>query len=57
MSSSLMVQRKLKLKVFSISRTLNLFYIDVRERLKDEQNGNYVVVTAINPTPLGEGKS
>lgn len=31
--------------------------LDVRERLKDQKDGNYVVVTAINPTPLGEGKS
>mmetsp|Transcript_12954 Transcript_12954/g.12941 ORF Transcript_12954/g.12941 Transcript_12954/m.12941 type:complete len:341 (+) Transcript_12954:6-1028(+) len=30
---------------------------DVRERLQDQKDGNYVVVTAINPTPLGEGKS
>ena len=29
----------------------------VRDRLKDSPNGNYVVVTGINPTPLGEGKS
>lgn len=29
----------------------------VCERLKDSPNGNYVVVTGINPTPLGEGKS
>jgi formyltetrahydrofolate synthetase len=27
------------------------------ERLKDRPDGNYVVVTAVNPTPLGEGKS
>lgn len=31
--------------------------LDVRERLKDAPNGNYVVVTGITPTPLGEGKS
>ena len=31
--------------------------LGVRERLKDSPNGNYVVVTGINPTPLGEGKS
>jgi formyltetrahydrofolate synthetase len=31
--------------------------LDVRERLKDTPNGYYVVVTGINPTPLGEGKS
>lgn len=29
----------------------------VRDRRSDEPNGNYVVVTGINPTPLGEGKS
>ncbi len=28
-----------------------------RENRKDIQDGNYVVVTGINPTPLGEGKS
>ena len=27
------------------------------ERLKQVANGNYIVVTGINPTPLGEGKS
>jgi formyltetrahydrofolate synthetase len=31
--------------------------LSVRDRLKEEKNGNYVVVTGINPTPLGEGKS
>jgi len=29
----------------------------IRDRLNKCQNGNYVVVTGINPTPLGEGKS
>ena len=28
-----------------------------RDRRKDQPDGNYVVVTGINPTPLGEGKS
>ena len=28
-----------------------------RDRRKDSPDGNYVVVTGINPTPLGEGKS
>ena len=27
------------------------------QRLKQVANGNYIVVTGINPTPLGEGKS
>ncbi|HUN23139.1 MAG TPA: formate--tetrahydrofolate ligase [Anaerolineales bacterium] len=31
--------------------------LDVRDRLKDQPNGKYIVVTAINPTPLGEGKT
>lgn len=32
-------------------------YMPVLERLKDRPNGKYVDVTAITPTPLGEGKS
>jgi formyltetrahydrofolate synthetase len=31
--------------------------LDVRERLKDRPNGKYIAVTAITPTPLGEGKT
>lgn len=31
--------------------------LGVCDRLADSPNGNYVVVTGINPTPLGEGKS
>src|SRR5512143_2002739 len=32
-------------------------HLDVRDRLKKRKNGKYVDVTAITPTPLGEGKS
>src|SRR5579862_7171755 len=32
-------------------------HLSVRERLKDVKNGKYIVVTAITPTPLGEGKT
>jgi formyltetrahydrofolate synthetase len=32
-------------------------HLSVRERLKDVPNGRYIVVTAITPTPLGEGKT
>src|SRR4051794_994908 len=32
-------------------------HLSVRERLKNVPNGKYVVVTAITPTPLGEGKT
>jgi formyltetrahydrofolate synthetase len=31
--------------------------LEIRERLKEVANGKYVVVTAITPTPLGEGKT
>ncbi|KAJ4459063.1 formate-tetrahydrofolate ligase [Paratrimastix pyriformis] len=31
--------------------------LDVLKRLADRPNGNYVDVTAISPTPLGEGKT
>lgn len=30
---------------------------DVMRRLKDKKDGKLVLVTAINPTPLGEGKT
>lgn len=34
-------------------------HVDVARKLdlQDQQDGNYIVVTGINPTPLGEGKS
>lgn len=31
--------------------------LKIKERLKDKKNGKLVLVTAINPTPLGEGKT
>src|SRR5579863_3078483 len=32
-------------------------HLEIRDRLKDVPNGKYIVVTAITPTPLGEGKT
>jgi formate--tetrahydrofolate ligase len=32
-------------------------HLDILERLKDRPNGRYIDVTAITPTPLGEGKT
>jgi methylenetetrahydrofolate dehydrogenase (NADP+)/methenyltetrahydrofolate cyclohydrolase/formyltetrahydrofolate synthetase len=32
-------------------------HLDVRERLKNRPQGKYIDVTAITPTPLGEGKT
>ncbi len=34
-----------------------LDYINILKRLKDTKNGKYIEVTAITPTPLGEGKT
>ena len=34
-----------------------LDYMSILNRLKDRPDGKYVEVTAITPTPLGEGKS
>ena len=31
--------------------------LDVNKRLESEKNGKYILVTAITPTPLGEGKT
>src|SRR2546426_5735388 len=32
-------------------------HLSIRDRLKDVPNGIYIVITAITPTPLGEGKT
>src|SRR5580692_2128370 len=32
-------------------------HLSIRDRLRDVPNGHYIVVTAITPTPLGEGKT
>jgi formyltetrahydrofolate synthetase len=32
-------------------------HLSIRDRLQDSPNGKYIVVTAITPTPLGEGKT
>src|SRR5271165_421166 len=38
-------------------RTKAKVHLSILDRLKDAPNGKYVVVTAITPTPLGEGKT
>jgi len=38
-------------------RISKLDFLKIMERLKDKPDGKYVEVTAITPTPLGEGKS
>ena len=38
-------------------RTPKLDFLKIMDRLKDRPDGKYIEVTAITPTPLGEGKS
>ncbi|MBU1753228.1 formate--tetrahydrofolate ligase, partial [bacterium] len=38
-------------------RISKLDFLKIMERLKDKPDGNYIDVTAITPTPLGEGKT
>jgi len=38
-------------------RISKLDFLKIMERLKDKPDGKYIEVTAITPTPLGEGKS
>ena len=38
-------------------RLCRLDFMKIIERLKDKPDGKYIEVTAITPTPLGEGKS
>ncbi|MCK8600947.1 formate--tetrahydrofolate ligase [Desulfoferrobacter suflitae] len=53
-------QEKLGLKddeVIPAGRLCRLDFINIMNRLKDKPDGKYIEVTAITPTPLGEGKS
>ena len=40
-----------------MGKLAKLDFLKIIERLKDKPDGKYVEVTAITPTPLGEGKS
>ncbi|MGD8240777.1 MAG: formate--tetrahydrofolate ligase, partial [Armatimonadota bacterium] len=31
--------------------------LEILDRLRDERNGKYILVTAVSPTPMGEGKT
>ena len=44
-------------EVIPMGRVAKLDFLKIIERLKDRPNGKYVEVTAITPTPLGEGKT
>jgi len=44
-------------EVIPMGRLAKLDFLKIIERLKDRPDGKYIEVTAITPTPLGEGKS
>jgi len=44
-------------EIIPYGRICKLDFMKIIERLKDRPDGKYVEVTAITPTPLGEGKS
>ena len=44
-------------EVLPYGRISKLDFMKIIERLKDKPDGKYIEVTAITPTPLGEGKS
>ncbi len=53
-------QEKLGLRkeeILPMGRLCKLDFLKIMERLKDQPDGKYIEVTAITPTPLGEGKS
>ncbi|MCR5009518.1 MAG: formate--tetrahydrofolate ligase [Clostridia bacterium] len=44
-------------EIIPFGKTPKLDFIKIMERLKDKPDGKFIEVTAITPTPLGEGKS
>ena len=46
-----------KQEMLPMGRLAKLDFLKIIERLKDKPDGKYIEVTAITPTPLGEGKS
>jgi formate--tetrahydrofolate ligase len=44
-------------EVIPMGRLAKLDFLKIIERLKSRHDGKYIEVTAITPTPLGEGKS
>ncbi len=44
-------------EVLPMGRLCKLDFMKIIERLKDKPDGKYIEVTAITPTPLGEGKT
>ncbi|PIX53210.1 MAG: formate--tetrahydrofolate ligase, partial [Candidatus Aquicultor secundus] len=47
----------LKEEMIPFGKTPKLDFLKIMDRLKDKPDGKYIEVTAITPTPLGEGKT
>jgi formate--tetrahydrofolate ligase len=46
-----------KNEILPMGRLCKLDFLKIMDRLKNEPDGKYIEITAITPTPLGEGKS
>ncbi len=44
-------------EILPYGRIAKLDFLKIIDRLKDKKDGKYIEVTAVTPTPLGEGKS
>lgn len=44
-------------EIIPMGKLAKLDFLKIIERLKDKPDGKYIEITAITPTPLGEGKS
>jgi len=44
-------------EIIPMGRICKLDFMKIADRLKDRPDGKFIEVTAITPTPLGEGKT
>ena len=44
-------------EIIPMGKVCKLDFLKIMERLENRPDGKYIEVTAITPTPLGEGKS
>ncbi|MDR3270695.1 MAG: formate--tetrahydrofolate ligase [Peptococcaceae bacterium] len=44
-------------EVIPYGKTPRIDFLKIMQRLQDQPNGKFIEITAVNPTPLGEGKS
>src|SRR4030043_448698 len=44
-------------EIIPFGKTPKLDFLKIMDRLKKKRDGNYIEVTAVTPTPFGEGKT